>query len=83
MWTRSEVGRCINTSLAGCSEEVRNKGKWIPVFFSDFVKSTVINTKSERAVLFVDKEYGSSVRRARVLDKTNMQMFVNEFTESL
>ena len=67
----AEVERCINTSLASCIEEVRNEWKWVPVFLSDFVKTTVVNTKSEGAVLFADKENGSSVRRARVSDKTN------------
>ena len=68
----AEVERCINTSLAGCIEEGRNEWKWVPVFLIDFVKTTVGNTKSERAVLFADEENGSSMRRARVSDKTNM-----------
>jgi hypothetical protein len=72
-----------NTSFASCIEKVRNEGKWIPVFLSDFVKSTVISTKLERAILLVDKEYGSSMRRARVLDETNTQVFINEIMESL
>src|ERR1700678_4795857 len=67
----AEVKRCVNTSLAGCIEEVRNEWKWVPVFLSDFVKTTVVNTKSEGAILFVDKENGSSMRRARVSNETN------------
>ena len=54
-----EVERCINMSLAGCIEEVRNEWKWIPVFLSDFVKTTVVNTKSEGAILFADERMGA------------------------
>src|ERR1700678_394618 len=67
----AEVERCVNTSFAGCIEEVRNEWKWVPVFLSDFVKTTVVNTKSEGTILFADEENGSSVRRARVSDETN------------
>jgi len=67
----SEIERCIDTSFASRIEEVGNEGKGITIFFGDFVKSSIIDTETERAVLFTDKEYRGSMRGTSLTDETN------------
>ena len=79
----SEVERSVDVSLSGGLEKVRDEQKWIPIFLQDFVEATEINTEAEGAILLMDEENRGTVWRGGGSDKTDGQMFINEFTESL
>ena len=79
----SEVKHSVDASLSGSLEKVRDEWKWILIFLRDFVKAMEIDAEVEGAILFTDKENGGTVWRGGGSDKTDGQMFVNEFTEGL
>ena len=56
----SKVNLGIDSSLTRHIEKVSNEWKQIPILLCNFVKSSIINTKVKRTILFLDKEDGST-----------------------
>ena len=56
----SKVNLGIDLSLARHIEKVGNEWKQIPILLHNFVESSIVNTKVKRAILFHDKEDGST-----------------------
>ena len=73
----------VNTGFSCGSQEVGNKWKRIMILFGDLIKILEVNTEAESSIFLFDKKDGSHMWRCHRLDETNMEMFLNEFTESL
>jgi len=58
----SKVNFGVNASLAGGIQEVRDKGKWISIFFCDSVESAEIYTELERPIFLLYKQNWHSMR---------------------
>lgn len=43
-------------------EQVRNQREWVSVLLGDVIEATIIHSKAERAVLFLDEEDGCAGR---------------------
>ena len=62
-------------------QEVRDEGKWVLVFFCDFVESTKIYIEPERSIFLLYEQNWHSVRRQRQTDESIGKIFVNEFLQ--
>ena len=78
-----EVKHSVDMSLSGSLEKVGDERKWILIFLQDFVEAAEIDTEAEGAILSADEENRGTVWRGAGSDKTNGQMFINEFMEGL
>jgi hypothetical protein len=83
-----DTNQVVSTSKIQSSEElcfrkltdqVRDKGKRVPVLDCHLVKSTVINAKAQGAILLFDKEARSASRGLGVSNKTFRQVFLDVF----
>ena len=52
------------------------------ILFGDAVKTMEIDAKTKGTVFFPNKENGSSMRRSRRTNKTNIKVLINELVES-
>ena len=73
----------VNTGFSCGRQEVGNEQKQIMILFGDLIKISEVNTEAESSIFLFDKKDESHMWRCRRLDETNMEMFLNEFTESL
>ena len=59
----SEINFSVNLGLTWCIEKVSSQWKRVSILVGDFVKSSIVNTKSEGAILlFTEKDRGSKWR---------------------
>ena len=77
----SEIDFGIMSGFFWSVKEVFRKGKWVSIFFSDFVKGTIIYTKSERTIFLFDEQYRSAMRRTGWSDELVRYVFFNKFSK--
>ena len=79
----SEIYGGINTGFSCGRQEVGNEWKRIMVLFGDLIKTSEVDTEVESSIFLFDEKDGGSMWRGCRSDETSMEMFLNEFTESL
>ena len=64
-----QINFCIDASLPGSVEKVRYQWKRIPILLSDLIETSEVNTESEGAISFLDKQYRCAMRGPRWADE--------------
>ena len=62
-------------------EEVGNEWKWVLVFLGDGIKTTPIDTKTERAILLFDEKNGHAAGGLQVADEITTEILFEEALE--
>ena len=79
----SEVDFGVDVSIAGSIEKVGDEWKWVTVFLCEFVKTAVVYTKTEGAILLFDEKDRSSVSGGGRADKTCPEVVIEELLEGV
>ena len=79
----SEVYGGINAGFSCGGQEVGNEWEQITVLFGDLIKTSEIDAEAESSIFLFNKKNRGSMWRSCRLDETGMEVFLNEFTESL
>ena len=72
----------VNTSRVQSIEKIRDEWEWIVILAHDAVQTPIVNTESQRTVLFLYEKDGSTTRSIRGVDHTRLEVFVKILTES-
>ena len=72
----------VNTSRARSIKKIRDEWEWIAILAHDAVQTPIVNTESQRTVLFLYKKDGSTTRSIQRVDHTRLEVFVEILTES-
>jgi hypothetical protein len=78
-----EVYLGVDFSLARSVEHVGDLGKRIFILFGEAVETSEVHAQAERAVLFLDEKYWSTVWRQRRVNEAHVEVFIDEFSERL
>ena len=77
-----KINLSVNMSRARSIEKIRDEWEWIAILVRDAVQTPVVNTESQRTVLFLYKKDRSTTRSIRRADRTRLEVFVEILTES-
>ena len=73
----------IDVSLPGGVEEVGYQWKGIPILLSDLVETVEVNTESEGAIPFLEKQHRRAMQGLRRTDEAQSSVLIEEFSECL
>ena len=69
-------------SRAQSVKKIRDEWEWIAILACNAVQTPIVNTESQRTVLFLYKKDGSTTRSIQRADHTRLEVFVKILMES-